>query len=66
MDRRCGHSTMAAGRVLASRWRTHGIPAVCFGPQPELASGSDDYVNEQDVVDCAKIYALAALAYLNG
>jgi succinyl-diaminopimelate desuccinylase len=50
----------------ASRWRAHGIPAVCFGPQPELASGSDDYINERDLIDCTKIYALAALAYLNG
>jgi len=48
----------------ASRWRALGIPAVCFGAQPDLASGIDDYVNESDVIDCAKIYALAALAYL--
>lgn len=50
----------------ASRWRAQGIPAICYGPQPELASGVDDYAYEQDVVDCAKIYALSALAYLNG
>ena len=49
-----------------SRWRRLGVPAVCFGPQPELASGVDDYANRQDVIDCAKIYALAALAFLNG
>jgi succinyl-diaminopimelate desuccinylase len=41
------------------------VPAICFGPQPELASGIDDYVREQDLIDCAKIYALSALAYLN-
>ncbi len=50
----------------ASRWRARGIPAICFGPQPLLASGIDDYVEEQDVVDCAKIYALAAMGYLAG
>jgi succinyl-diaminopimelate desuccinylase len=48
----------------ASRWRALGVPSVCYGPQPELASGIDDYVPEQDLVDCAKIYALSALAYL--
>lgn len=49
----------------ASRWRARGVPAVCFGPQPLLASGVDDYVEEQDVVDCAAIYANAAIAWLN-
>ena len=47
-----------------SRWRALGIPAICYGPQPELASGVDDYACEQDVIDCAKVYALAAVAYL--
>jgi succinyl-diaminopimelate desuccinylase len=48
----------------ASRWRAKGIPSICYGPQPELASGVDDYVLEQDVVDCAKVYTLSAHAYL--
>lgn len=48
----------------ASRWRARGVQAICYGPQPELASGVDDYVHEQDLVDCAKVYALSALAYL--
>ena len=48
-----------------SRWRALGIPAICYGPQPELASGVDDYACEQDVIDCAKVYALGAMAYLN-
>ena len=48
-----------------SRWRRRGIPAICYGPQPELASGVDDYAIEQDVVDCAKVYAAAAVAYVN-
>jgi succinyl-diaminopimelate desuccinylase len=46
----------------ARRWRDLGVPAACYGPQPTLSAGIDDYVNEQDVVDCAKIYALTALA----
>lgn len=48
----------------ASRWRARGVAAVCYGPQPLLASGTDDYVLEQDLVDCAKVYALAACAAL--
>lgn len=46
----------------AARWRARGIPAVCFGPQPLLASGVNDFVWEQDVVDCVAIYILAVLA----
>ncbi len=48
----------------ASRWRARGVDAVCFGPQPTFAAGIDDFVHEQDVVDCAKIYIRAALGYL--
>lgn len=45
----------------ARRWRDLGVPAACYGPQPTLSAGIDDYAIEQDVVDCAKIYARAAL-----
>jgi succinyl-diaminopimelate desuccinylase len=48
----------------AARWRARGVPSICFGPQPTLAAGIDDYVKEADVIDCAKIYALAALDHL--
>lgn len=48
----------------AARWRRLGVPAVCFGPQPMLASGVDDWVFEQDVVDCAAIYGAAAARLL--
>ena len=50
----------------ASRWRALGVPGVCYGPQPTLAAGIDDYAEEQDVIDCAKVYALAALQFLSG
>jgi succinyl-diaminopimelate desuccinylase len=49
----------------ASRWRALGVPAVCYGPQPTLSAGLDDYAEEQDVVDCAAIYALAAASFLS-
>ena len=48
----------------ARRWRDLGTPAVCYGPQPELSAGVNDYCYEQDVVDCAKVYARAALALM--
>jgi succinyl-diaminopimelate desuccinylase len=48
----------------ARRWRDLGVPAVCYGPQPTLSAGVDDYVNEQDVVDCGKIYACTALTLM--
>jgi len=44
----------------ASRWRERGIPAICYGPQAELASGVNDYVYEDDVVDCVAVYMTAA------
>ena len=50
----------------ASRWRGLGVPGICYGPQPTLAAGIDDYAEEQDVIDCAKVYALAALEFLSG
>lgn len=42
-------------------WRDRGITSVCYGPQPTLSSGIDDYAVEQDVLDCASIYALTAM-----
>ena len=48
----------------ARHWRDLGVPALCYGPQPTLSAGVDDYVVEQDVVDCAKVYALTALALM--
>jgi len=50
----------------ASRWRRLGVPAVCYGPQPGLSAGVDDYALEQDVRDCARVYALAAARFLSG
>jgi len=48
----------------ARRWRELGVPALCYGPQPTLSAGIDDYAAEQDVVDCAKIYARTALSLM--
>lgn len=47
----------------AMRWRSLGRPAVCYGPQPTLSAGVDDYAIAQDVIDCCAVYALAALHY---
>ncbi len=48
----------------AMRWRSLGVPAICFGPQPTLSAGCDDYVVEQDLLDCAQVYARSALTIL--
>lgn len=48
----------------ARRWRALGVPAICYGPQPTLSAGVDDYAEEQDVLDCAKVYARTALMLL--
>jgi succinyl-diaminopimelate desuccinylase len=48
----------------ASRWRAKGTPAVCYGPQPTLSAGTDDFAERKDVVDCAKVYAMAAVQFL--
>lgn len=48
----------------ASRWRARGVPAVCYGPQPTLSAGVDDYAELAHVVDCAQVYERAALAFL--
>jgi succinyl-diaminopimelate desuccinylase len=49
----------------ARRWRDLGVPAACYGPQPTLSAGADDYANEQDVVDCAKVYARTCVRLMN-
>ena len=48
----------------ARYWRAQEVPALCYGPQPTLSAGIDDYALERDVVDCAKIYARTALAMM--
>jgi succinyl-diaminopimelate desuccinylase len=48
----------------ASRWRARGVPALCYGPQPTLSAGVDDHAEEQEVLDCAVLYAATALAFL--
>jgi len=49
----------------ASRWRALGTPALCFGPQPGLSAGVDDYAEENEVLRCAALYTLAALDFLS-
>lgn len=61
-----GRPATAAVRLPASdasRWRALGVPAVCYGPQPTASAGVNDYAEEADVLDCAKIYALTVLDY---
>ncbi len=48
----------------ASRWRSRGVPAICYGPQPTLSAGVDDHAEEQEVLDSAVLYTATALAFL--
>jgi succinyl-diaminopimelate desuccinylase len=48
----------------ASRWRRNGVPALCYGPQPTLSAGVDDYAETAEVIACAKLYTLTALELL--
>jgi len=50
----------------ASRWRTRGVPALCFGPQPVHSSGVDDFAEEAEVIRCAELFALTSLGFLRG
>lgn len=49
----------------ASRWRQAGRAALCYGPQPTFSAGIDDYAEEDEVLNCAALYTLAALNFLN-
>ena len=62
VDTGTGHTWKYAANLGV--WGDLGVPAVCYGPQPTLSAGVDDYANEQDVIDCAKIYARTALGML--
>ena len=48
----------------ASRWRRLGVPALCYGPQPLLSSGHDDYAVEDEVLNCVMLYVVSAREFL--
>lgn len=48
----------------ASRWRRRDVPALCYGPQPTLSAGVDDYADEDEVLRCVSLYTLTALHFL--
>ncbi|MGF2949289.1 M20 family metallopeptidase [Microbacterium alcoholitolerans] len=49
----------------ASRWRLRGTPALCFGPQPGLSAGVDDYAEEDEVLRCAVLFTTTAMEFLS-
>jgi succinyl-diaminopimelate desuccinylase len=62
-----GRNTRYAIRLPASdasRWRRAAVPSLCYGPQPTWSAGLDDYADEDEVLDCVSLYALAALCFL--
>jgi succinyl-diaminopimelate desuccinylase len=48
----------------ASRWRAKGVPALCYGPQPGLSAGIDDYIEESEVLRCVEFFATASINFL--
>jgi succinyl-diaminopimelate desuccinylase len=47
--------------------RDAGIPTVVYGPGGKwIAHQADEFVEVDDIVACARVYAFAASAYLNG
>ncbi|MEA2058566.1 MAG: M20/M25/M40 family metallo-hydrolase, partial [Actinomycetota bacterium] len=48
-------------------WRDAGLPIVVYGPGGKwIAHQVDEYVEVDDLVDSANVYAEAALRFLNG
>lgn len=48
-------------------WRDAGIPNVVYGPGPKwIAHQPDEYVEVDDIVRKARVYAVAALRFLTG
>ncbi|HEX9889564.1 MAG TPA: M20 family metallopeptidase [Nitriliruptorales bacterium] len=48
-------------------WRDAGIPVVVYGPGGKwIAHQADEYVEVDDIVACAQVYAHAAHAFLTG
>jgi succinyl-diaminopimelate desuccinylase len=49
-----------------SRWyRMHDVPTVVFGPTPYNMGGPDEHVHIDELIDVAKVHALAALRFLS-
>jgi succinyl-diaminopimelate desuccinylase len=57
--------TVSARPSDAGRWRALRVPAVGYGLGAALTARTDESVEEQDVVDCATVYALAAFDHLS-
>ncbi|MFD1713423.1 M20 family metallopeptidase [Amnibacterium flavum] len=47
-----------------SRWRTRGVPALCFGPQPYNSADIDDFAEEDETLRCVALFTGTALDYL--
>jgi succinyl-diaminopimelate desuccinylase len=58
-------TNMRVGASDARLYRMFGVPAVVFGPTPYNMGGPDEHVVIDELVNVAKVHALAALRFLS-
>ena len=56
---------MRVGASDARVYRMFGVPSVVFGPTPYNMGGPDEYVELDELLQVAKVHALAALRFLS-
>lgn len=58
-------TNMRVGASDARLYRMYGIPSVVFGPTPYNMGGPDEHIRVDELINIAKVHALAALRYLS-
>jgi succinyl-diaminopimelate desuccinylase len=58
-------TNMRVGASDARLYRMFGIPSVVFGPTPYNMGGPDEHIRIDELINVAKVHALAALRYLS-
>lgn len=56
---------MRVGASDARLYRMFGVPSVVFDPTPYNMGGPDEHIRIDELINVAKIHALAALRYLS-
>lgn len=58
-------TNMRVGASDARLYRMFDVPSVVFGPTPYNMGGPDEHIRIDELIDVAKVHALAALRYLS-